>query len=353
MDFDFDESQTAVRELAKRVFQRLPAAPEHVREVWRELGRAQLLGVAMPERAGGSDAGLVSLCLLVQQAGQAASLAPLIPALVLAAHPLAQLPAAGERLSPVCSGSSIVCGSFGALGIPALQVRKQGPDYVLTGSESCVEALPLADAVVVAARDEHAARRLFLLDPYARGVSIHKQSVASGCSVGALELSDVRLGADALLCDADHAAALSEDTLDRAYLAQCAYDLGLCETALALTARYASERQQFGRPIGTFQAVTQRIADMHIAVETIRLTLWRAAWLAERGEPARQAIAVARSVASDAAHRVLCAAQHIHGGMGFAREYPLHRYFLASKQNELRLGGQAYHLTRLGQLLAE
>lgn len=358
MDFAFNESQSAVRELAKQVFQRLPVAPEHVREVWRELGRSQLLGVALPEHTGGSDAGLVSLCLLVEQAGRVANLAPLIPALVLAAHPLTQLSAAaaggaGGVLSAVCSGSSIVCGALGAHGEPVLRVRKQGPDYVLSGSKSCVEGLPLADAVVVAASDEHAVRRLFLLDPYARGVSIHQQSVASGCSIGALELVDVRLGADALLCDAERAPALIETTLDLAYLVQCAYDLGLCETALELTARYAGERQQFGRPIGTFQAVTQRIADMHIAVETIRLTLWRAAWLAERGEPARQAIAVARSIAARAAHEVLCAAQHIHGGMGFAREYPLHRFFLAVKQNELHLGGPAYHLTRLGQLLAE
>jgi alkylation response protein AidB-like acyl-CoA dehydrogenase len=232
-------------------------------------------------------------------------------------------------------------------------VRKQGPDYLISGSDSCVEALPLADAVVIAARTEQGARMLFLVDPYARGVSIHTESVASGCSLGSLQLTDVRLGADALLCDIAHAPAVIEHTLDQAYLLQCAYDLGLCETALELTARYAGERQQFGRPIGTFQAVTQRIADMHIAVETIRLTLWRAAWLAERGEPARQAIAVARSIAAQAAHQVLCAAQHVHGGMGFAREYPLHRYFLASKQNELQLGGPAYHLTRLGRLLAE
>ena len=194
---------------------------------------------------------------------------------------------------------------------------------------------------------------LFVLDPYARGVTIHEQSVASGQSLASMELADVRLGADAVLCDSERAHVLIRETLDQAYLAQCAYDLGLCESALELTARYAAERQQFGRPIGTFQAVTQRIADMHIAVETIRLTLWRAAWLAERGEPARHAIAVARSTAAQAAHQVLCAAQHIHGGMGFSREYPLHRYFLASKQNELQLGGPAYHLARLGSMLAE
>lgn len=357
MDFSFQESHIAVRDLAKRVFSRLPSGPEHVREVWRELGRSQLLGVALPEHVGGSDDGLIALCLLLQQAGRVASPAPLIPGLVLAGSPLAEHISSRsrerERLAAVCSGSSIVCGSFGTYGEPAINARKLGADYVLTGSEGCVEALPLADTVVVAARNEQGARMLFVLDPYARGVNIREQQVASGCAIGSLELSDVRLDSDALLCDAEAASPLIERTLDRAYLAQCAYELGLCETALELTARYAGERQQFGRAIGTFQAVTQRIADMHIAIETIRLTLWRAAWLIDRGQAARAEIAVARSIAAEAGHKVLCAAQHIHGGMGFAREYPLHRFFLASKQNELQLGGPAYHLARLGKMLAD
>jgi 3-oxocholest-4-en-26-oyl-CoA dehydrogenase beta subunit len=353
MDFSFQESHVALRDLAKRVFSRLPSGPEHVREVWRELGRSQLLGVSLPEQVGGSDDGFVALCLLLQQAGRVANGAPLIPSLVLAGLPLSAQASSRERLAAVCSGSSIVCGSFGTYGEPAISARKLGADYALSGNESCIEALPLADAIVLAARNERGKRVLFVLDPYARGVNISEQKVGSGAAIGNLNLSDVRVPADALLFEAEQAEPAIERTLDRAYLAQCAYELGLCETALELTARYAGERQQFGRPIGTFQAVTQRIADMHIAVETIRLTLWRAAFLIDRNQPARTEIAVARSIAAEAGHKVLCAAQHIHGGMGFDREYPLHRYFLASKHNELRLGGSAFHLARLGKLLAD
>ena len=349
MDFRYSESQTAVRDLAKQVFSRLPSAPEHVREVWRELGRSQLLGVALPEQVGGSDSGVVALCLVLQQAGRSASLAPLIPSLVLAAMPLAQHAAARERLQRVCDGQSILCGALGT----SFLVRKEGSHYVLSGSQGCIEALPLADAIVVAAREESGGRQIFILDPHARGVTVQQQQVASGCAIGSLTLSDVKLDAGALL--EDQADALQDSTLDLAYLAQCAYDLGVCETALELTARYAGERQQFGRAIGTFQAVTQRIADMHVALETMRLTQQRAAWLAERDldtPETRQAIAVARTIATQASHQIVCAAQHIHGGMGFAREYPLHRYFLAAKQNELQLGGHSFHLSRLGRLLS-
>jgi alkylation response protein AidB-like acyl-CoA dehydrogenase len=349
VDFSFDDSQTAVREVARKAF---GALCRDVRQAWSELGRAQLLGVAMPEAAGGSDAGMVALCLLLEQAGEVASPLPLISSLVLAGLPLAHTPRGRELLVPMCQGERIWSGSFGARGEPALRARRDGTDWILSGSETCVEALPLADLLLAVARTDTGSRALFILEPSAQGVRIETQSIASGAALGRLELDNVRLRHDALLLEPAEADALVDWTLDRAYLAQCAYELGLSARALALTAKFASERQQFGRPIGTFQAVAQRIADAHVAVETMRLTLWRAAWLAAQGADARREIAVARLVASKAGHEVVCAAQHIHGSTGFDREYPLYRYFLASKQNGLLLGGQAHHEARLGALLA-
>jgi alkylation response protein AidB-like acyl-CoA dehydrogenase len=252
----------------------------------------------------------------------------------------------------MCRGEQVLAGSFGSRGQPALIARRDASGWIVSGNETCVEALPIADLLLLAARTESGGPLLFLVDPRAPGVNIEGQQVASGCALGRLSLQDLRLGDDALLCEPADAPALLDWTLDRAYLALCAYELGLCTRALELTARFASERQQFGRPIGTFQAVAQRIADAHVSVETMRLTLWRAAWLADDGRDARREIAVARMVATQAGHEVVCAAQHIHGSQGFDRRYPLHRYFLASKQNELRLGGHGFHTQRLGALLA-
>jgi alkylation response protein AidB-like acyl-CoA dehydrogenase len=350
VDFSFDESQTAVRDVARKAF---ASVSSEVREAWRALGRAQLLGVTAPEVAGGSDSGMVALCVLLEQAGEAASPLPLISSLVLAALPIAHTPRAGELLAPMCQGERIWSGSFGSRGETALHARREGEDWVLSGSEICVEGLPLADAILVVARTEAGQRAFFVVDPGASGVSIHAQSIASGAALGRLELQDVRLSRDALLMDPSEADPLVDWTLDRAYLAQCAYELGLSARALALTAKFAGERQQFGRPIGTFQAVAQRVADAHVAVETMRLTLWRAAWLAAQGVDARREIAVARTIATQAGHEVVCAAQHIHGSTGFDREYPLYRYFLASKQNGLLLGGHEHHVARLGTLLAQ
>ncbi len=139
----------------------------------------------------------------------------------------------------------------------------------------------------------------------------------------------------------------------RGRLALCALSLGAAGRALRLTAKYVAERKQFGRAIGSFQAVGQRAADAYVDVEIMRLSLWRAVWLVAEGRDAEREIAVAKYLAAEAGHRVVCAAQHLHGGMGFDRDYPLYRLFLQEKQSELTLGSASAELSRLGALLAQ
>jgi 3-oxocholest-4-en-26-oyl-CoA dehydrogenase beta subunit len=109
---------------------------------------------------------------------------------------------------------------------------------------------------------------------------------------------------------------------------------------------------QFGRPIGSFQAVAQRLADAYIDVEAVRLTMWQAAWRMEAGLPWETELATAKFWAADAGHRVAHACVHVHGGVGIDTEYPLHRYFLAAKRAEFELGGATTQLRRIGAALA-
>ena len=358
MDFGWSEEQTAVRELARRVLAEQLSEPDTIsgsvaraRAVWRVLGQAQLLGVALPAAVGGSDAGFVALCALLECAGEVACPLPVAQALVHAALPLARAGAGDALLRGICSGERSACAALGSRGEPALTARKVASGWELDGIEECVLGLPLADAVVAAARTESGGRILFLLD--AAAIRCEPQRVASGCPLGRLVVNALQVSDEAVIGAADGGDGSYAWTLERAYVAQCAFELGLGQRALALSARFAREREQFGRPIGTFQAVAQRLADAHIALETMRLTLWRAAWLLEQGGDAAIPVAVARSVAAHAGHVVVCAAQHVHGSMGFDRSYPLHRYFLASKVNQLALGGHAFHVARLGALLAQ
>ena len=116
-------------------------------------------------------------------------------------------------------------------------------------------------------------------------------------------------------------------------------EAGACAAALALVAEYTKTREQFGKPIATFQAVGQRAADAYVDTEAIRLTAWQAAWRIGQGLPADKEVAVAKFWAADGGQRVVHAAVHLHGGVGVDRDYPLHRYFLMTKHIELTLGG--------------
>ena len=144
-----------------------------------------------------------------------------------------------------------------------------------------------------------------------------------------------------------------ERLLDYATAAQCMMMAAVCDAALTLTAQYAKDRVQFERAIATFQAVGQRAADAYIDTEAVRLTALHAAWRLSVGKPATEQVATAKFWAAEAGQRVMHAAQHIHGGVGVDRDYPLHRYFLAAKQLELNLGGATQSLVRLGKILAD
>jgi alkylation response protein AidB-like acyl-CoA dehydrogenase len=140
--------------------------------------------------------------------------------------------------------------------------------------------------------------------------------------------------------------------LDHAAVLMAFEQVGGADRALEMGRDYALDRIAFGRPIGAFQAVAQRLADAYIDVEAIRLTMWQAAWRLESGLPGEVEIATAKFWAADGGHRVAHTAVHIHGGVGIDTAHPLHRYFTAAKQNEFALGGATAQLRRLGAALA-
>ncbi|MGH2726717.1 MAG: acyl-CoA dehydrogenase family protein, partial [Actinomycetota bacterium] len=194
---------------------------------------------------------------------------------------------------------------------------------------------------------------IFLLDPRAGGVSIERQSATSGEIVSLLTLDGAAVLEDDVLVepgtDQDALALLHDDALT----GLCALQVGMAERALHMTAEYLTNREQFGRVLAKFQAVQQRAADAYIDVESMRWTMWQAAWRIDEGLPASDEVAIAKFWAADGGHRVLAAAQHLHGGIGVDLEYPLHRYTLGAKHIELLLGGASRQLARIGAAMAE
>ena len=133
----------------------------------------------------------------------------------------------------------------------------------------------------------------------------------------------------------------------------CAIQVGVTERALRIAASYTAEREQFGRPIGSFQAVQQRMADAFIDTEAIRWTTWHAAWLIAEGRPAARDASIAKFWAAEAGARVVATAQQVHGGMGIDITYPVSRYYLWAKDIELALGTASQQLARLGTAYPE
>jgi alkylation response protein AidB-like acyl-CoA dehydrogenase len=235
---------------------------------------------------------------------------------------------------------------------PVTTARRDGAVWRLDGVKVCVPAAHVAGRVLVPAATGEDSVGLFLLDPTGEGVQADDQQTTSGQPEQRLELAGAQVPAEDVLGDPDGGGPVLDWLLERATVAYCAVVVGVCEEALRLTAEYTRTREQFGRPIASFQAVGQRAADAYIDTEAVRLTAVHAAWRLSSGLPAAEEVAVAKFWAADAGQRVVHAAQHLHGGLGVDRDYPLHRYFLWAKQLELTLGGATAQLRHLGSLLA-
>jgi alkylation response protein AidB-like acyl-CoA dehydrogenase len=202
-----------------------------------------------------------------------------------------------------------------------------------------------AALVLVPASGDDGAVGLFAVEPSAAGVAVEDEDAMWGLPQGVLQLTDApatRIG------DAASAEALRRD----AVALQCATVAGVCEGALRTTATYVTEREQFGSKIGTFQAVGQRMADAYIDTQGVHLTARQAAWRLSAGMPADEELHIAKWWAASGGHRVVHAAQHLHGGVGVDVDYAVHRYFRWAKVLELQLGSGTEHLRQLGALLA-
>jgi 3-oxocholest-4-en-26-oyl-CoA dehydrogenase beta subunit len=346
MDLSFNEGQQALHSLTAQILagevttDRLKQAERSTdwydRALWTELARAGVAGAGIPDEYGGSGGGIVEICIALCEIGRTVAPVPAWPSMV-AALGVAHFGSAEHRtrwLPGAAAGETVL-----TLALPDTS-DASARGSALDGVASFVPAAGLASRIIVGAGSA-----LFLVDPAL--ARLERLTATSGEPRFNVTLEEAE--AELLIDDAGAAAWLAEC----ATTALCAVQLGIAERALRLTAEYTSQREQFGRPLGSFQAVQQRAADAYIDVEAMRWTMWQAAWRLDEGLPAAEEVAIAASWAADGGQRVLAAAQHLHGGTGVDLEYPLHRFTLAGKLIELTLGGGARQFARLGALMAQ
>jgi 3-oxocholest-4-en-26-oyl-CoA dehydrogenase beta subunit len=371
MDFTFTEEQESISKLARDLFERR-ATPERLTKLeagefrydaalWKELASLDLLGIALPESVGGSCVsgdGFLELAVLLAEVGWSVAPVPVYPTLLLGADSIARHGTAEQQqrfLPGVIEGTRILTAGLQEPGRsdptkPAVIARSDGPNWRLDGTKELVPAAQLADTVLVPAAMNDGAVGLFLLPTDARGVDIRPVATTTREPYADVFLDGAIVSAADRLEGRDD---LVDSLYDRALVGLCAMQLGVSDRALRIAAEYTTGREQFGRPIGSFQAVQQRMADGFIDVEAIRWTTWHAAWLIAEGRPAHRAARIAKFWAAEAGARVAATTQHVHGGIGIDITYPLHRYFLWAKQNELTLGSASQQLAQIGRTYSE
>jgi hypothetical protein len=374
MDFALTEEQLAVSEAATGLFAGLADAEKIAaiemetdridRDLWQALASADLLGLAVPEADGGAGYGLMELCLLLEAQGNAVAPVPLWSTLVLGALPLARFGTDAQRtrwLPGVVAGDVILTAALSGTAssptsMPSVRATASGDGWILNGTELAVPQAHLADRIVLPARTEDGGVLLVLLDPSASGVTPERAVTTNREVHPHLHVADVTVTADDVIVGAAAGSSAGRAALDvvlvAATIALCALQVGVCEAALTKTAAYLNGRNQFGRPLSTFQGTLLRAADAAIDIEAMRVTWQNAAWRFDTGRDAADAARAAKWQASERGQRTVHATQHLHGGMGADISYPIHRYFLWGKQIELLLGGPSAQLSKLGADIA-
>ena len=368
MDFELSDEQGMLRSLARELFAR-ESGPAEVRRLmddpagysprlWGQLAETGLLGVAIDEGRGGQGLGMVELALVLEEIGRAAYPGPYFATVVLAAGAIAAggsraqldryLPLIAEgkliaTLAVVEDGLSWEPGGIG------LRARSSG-EYVLSGTKRFVPFAEAADLVLVAARTTESADptrgvTLFALERGTPGLGVAPDvGIDLTSRTATLTLEDVRVGRDAVIGRVDEGWEVLGPVLRRSAVGAAAEMLGAARRCLEMSVEYARVRQQFGQPIGAFQAVKHACAEMLMEVENAHAATYYAAWaLAADAPDAALAASVAKSFVGEAARKVCGTAIQVHGGIGFTWDYDLHLYFKRAKHLEALYGDAELH----------
>jgi alkylation response protein AidB-like acyl-CoA dehydrogenase len=353
MNFDLSDDQRALRELV-RDFARAEIAP-HIaaledqrvfpREIIGKLAGLGALGMTVPAEFGGTKTEFLSFILALEELGRASASVCIIVAVhgALFAAPILRYGSVRQKekyLPPAARGE--ILGAFtmtepGAGSDPgSLKTRavRSGDEYILNGTKAWVTNGGVADALVVIALtagvDGNTRPSAFIVEKTFPGFAVARIEDKLGLHASAtaeIAFEDCRVPAANLLGEEGGGLAIALQSLDVSRIGIAAQSLGLSENALELAARYARQREQFGRPIAEFQAVQFMIADMACQVEASRFLTYRAADRYDRGLPYAKEAAMAKLYASEAANRIVYLSQQIHGAYGYSHEYAIERLY--------------------------
>jgi alkylation response protein AidB-like acyl-CoA dehydrogenase len=377
MQFAFTEEQQLIRESA-RVFFNESVSSERVRAALRtELGYDQDLwnamvremgwaGTAIPNAYGGAGLGMVELAILQHEQGSRLAPSPFFSTVCLAA-PIVMAVAHEwqkvELLGRIARGEIRVAAAItGARGVPGCEgitaeLQRAGRHHLLTGQSGFVIHAHACDRVLVAARAPGTVGTegvsVVCLDAGMRGVSVDEPVMLDLTRrMARLGFDAVEVVPEAVLGELEAAGEALESAFQRARIALAAEAVGGAEWALDATCAYAKQRVQFGRPIGSFQAVKHQLADMKVRLEAAKSALWYAACVADEDHAElAEAAAIAKACCCEAFYRCAADAIQLHGGIGFTWEHDAHLYFKRARAVSSLLGSPSWQRERLARLM--
>ena len=334
-------------------------------QLWQQMVDLGWAGLAFPEEYGGAGGNFLDLAVLLEEMGRALVPGPFFSTVVLGGLTVLDAGSQSQRqdlLPRICQGQVMMTlaltepsATFQPWGI-LVQARRDGDDYIISGTKLFVPDAHVSDAMVVAARtsqheDARSGIATFLVPADAPGVSATVLRTLGSDKQCEVVFNDARVPASGILGEVDGGWPIVERALQRATAAKCMEMLGGAETVLEMTVEYAKQRVQFGRPVGSFQAVQHHCANMATEVECSRFVAYQAAWRVAEGLPCAREVSMAKAWVSDAYRRVCTLAHQSHAAIGFTKEHNLQLYTRRARAQEAAFGDASFHRELVAQAL--
>jgi len=327
-------------------------------EFWQKMAAQGWQGIIIPEQYGGTGMTFTDLIVLLEEFGRAIVPGPFISTVVLGTMPILEAGREEQKqefLPKIAAGALIMTlaltepsAKWDASGV-AMPAKAEGDSFVLSGTKLFVPDAHVSDYMVVAARTKESENpedgvTLLLVDSKSAGIEFTVLKTIAADKQCEVAFNEVRVPRANVLGEVDKGWPIIQGVKNKAAVAACAYLVGLSQMDFDTSLDYAKERIQFGRPIGSFQAIQHKFADMIIDVDGSRFITYKAAWALQENEPdAEMLVSMAKAWCNEATRRVVAHGQQIHGGIGFTKDYKIELYFRRQKWMELMWGDADYH----------
>ena len=376
MDFDFTEAQEMLRTSARR-FLKEQCPTEQVREtidnalgydpnLWRKMADLGWLGLMFPEAYGGAGSNFLDLVVLQEEMGRALTPSPFIPTVVLSGGAILAAGTENQKMSflPGIAGGTVImtlallepCGRWDASGIQ-VSATPSGENYTINGTKLFVPYAHVADHLICVARTRDNGHKeegitLFIVDANSKGIHRGALKTVTGESLCEVSFEDVVVSQADILGEADQGWPIVELVLNEGTVAECGTMVGGARRVLEMAVDYAKQRIQFGVPIGTFQAVQHKCADILTEVDGATFITYNAAWAVSENAPdVSPAVSKAKAWCSDIYIHATSEGVQILGGMGFTQEHDMQLYFRRARASELAFGDSQFHREKLARML--